>query len=81
VIDLPGRTLRADLLPDRQTPEAAESSVERRLHPALPLNGVKETSSYPLEPMRNLFSLETDVIERLGSTALPGASASRARSS
>jgi hypothetical protein len=51
-----------------QTAEAAESYV-------------KEALSYRLEPMRNLFSPEMDVIERLGSTALPGAFGSRARAS
>jgi hypothetical protein len=64
-----------------QTPEAAESYVERRLRPALASNGVKEPLSYRLEPMRNLFSPEMDVIERLGSTALPGPFVARERAS
>jgi hypothetical protein len=64
-----------------QTPEAAESYVERRLRPALSANGVKETLSYRLEPMRNVFAPELDVIGRLGSTALPGGTSLRARAS
>jgi hypothetical protein len=54
-----------------QTPEAAESYVERRLRPALEANGVKEQLSYRVEPMRNLFAPEMDMLARIGATALP----------
>ena len=64
-----------------QTPEAAESYLERRLRPALAANGVKDPLAYRIEPMCNLFSPEMGVVERLGSTALLGAFASRARAS
>jgi hypothetical protein len=64
-----------------QTPEAAESYVERRLRPALQATGVKEALSYRLEPMRNLFAPEMDILERIGSTALPAEFVQRARAS
>jgi len=64
-----------------QTPEAAESYIERRLRPALSSSGVEATLSYRLEPMRNLFAPEMDVIGRLGSTALPGGTTLRTRAS
>jgi len=64
-----------------QTPETAESYVERRLRVALAAHGVNEELSYRIEPMHNLFSPEMGMVERLGATSLPGGSASRARAS
>ena len=64
-----------------QTPEAAESYIERRLRPALQASGVKESLSYRLEPLRNLFAPEMDMLERIGATALPAELVRRARAS
>jgi len=55
-----------------QTEQAAESFVERRLREALRQQGVRETLSYRLEPLRNLFAPDVDMIGRIGSTSLPG---------
>ena len=55
-----------------QTPLAAESFVEQRLREAVVRQGVKEPISYRMEPLRNLFAPDMDVIGRIGSTSLPG---------
>lgn len=64
-----------------QTPEAAESYIERRLRGALAAHGVKEPLSYRIEAMCNLFAPEMDMLGRLGATSLPAGSAARARAS
>ncbi len=55
-----------------QTPEAAESFVERTLRSALASHGVREPLSYRLEDMHNLFTPQMEMIERIGVTSLPG---------
>ncbi len=54
-----------------QTPQAAEGFVERRLRPALEAQKVKESPSYRLEPLHNLYAVDLDMIERIGSVSLP----------
>ncbi len=54
-----------------QTVEAAERFTEHRLREALVRQGVKEPLSYRIEPLRNLFAPEMDMIGRLGATSLP----------
>ena len=54
-----------------QTPQAAEGFVESRLKPALVAQRVKDPLSYRIEPLRNLWAADLDMIERIGSTSLP----------
>ena len=54
-----------------QTPEAAESFVERRLRDAVKDQGVTDPLSYRIEPLHNLFAPDIHMIERLGAVSLP----------
>src|SRR3954465_3012264 len=54
-----------------QTAEAAESFIEQRLRPVLERNHVRQPLAYRLEPMRNLFPAQMDMIERIGATSVP----------
>jgi hypothetical protein len=64
-----------------QTPQAAESFVERTLRDALRAQGVQENLSYRIEPLHNLFAADMDMIGRIGATSLSGGFARTARAS
>ncbi len=54
-----------------QTHEVAERYLEERLAPVMAAHGIKDDLNYRIEPLRNVYVPELDILDRIGATSLP----------
>lgn len=54
-----------------QTEQTFRAFYDYRFRPALRMHGVHTEPSVEVAPLRNIFAVEMDTIERLGSVSLP----------